>query len=261
MIHRLKWLMACGLILSIAGLRTASAEPPLIAAAASLRAAMPTLISTFQEAGGRSVRTSFGASGTLARQIAQGAPFDVFLSANETFVFDLAEAGHVPDPGHIYALGRLVLISPIDGDVKIDERLEGVRTGLVAGTLTQFAMANPSHAPYGQAAEQVLIRSDLWEMTEPFRVTGENVAQAAQFALAGPGHVGLVAASTAKTPALRGTIRVATLSPALHDPIRHRMVLIDRRNQKARAFYDFLQTDEAKAVFEMFGFSAAPSGS
>jgi molybdate transport system substrate-binding protein len=251
--------IAAAAALALALMRPAMADTPLIAAAASLRGALPEIAAAYETETGVAVRLSFASSGTLARQIAQGAPFDVFLSADERFVLSLAQGGHVADAGRIYALGRLALVARPDGAVALDAAMTGVRTALAAGTLDRLALANPDHAPYGRAARQALQALNLWDATAAHRVTGENVAQAAQFAVSGPRTVGLVAASLLHAPGLKGRIAGVVLSDTLHAPVRHRMVLIDGDDAAAAAVYAYLASDAAATVFRAHGF-AAPGG-
>ena len=220
---------------------------------------MPVLVGAFQSSGGGTVRPSFGASGTLARQITHGAPFDVFLSADESYVRGLVDSGFGVDRGAVYALGRLVLIAPQTGTVSIEAGLPGLAAAIETKAIDRIAIANPNHAPYGVAAKQALAAVGLWDATRNIRVIGENVAQATQFALSGPKHVGLVAASMIETPALKGMIRFQSIAADLHDPIRHRMLLLDSNASVAVAFYDFMSSNEAAQILKAYGFSA-PSG-
>ena len=173
---------------------TLSAQrPPTIAAAANLNFALSDIAKAFERAHGTRVELVFGASGTLTRQIHDGAPFELFLAADEEFPRQLAAAGLTRDAGAVYAIGRLALFAPRGSSLTVDERLDGLARLLKDGAVTRFAIANPDVAPYGKAAEAVLRKRGLWEALRPHLVFGDTVAQAAQFATTGNAIGGLIA--------------------------------------------------------------------
>src|SRR5690606_11547786 len=127
-------------------------DAPLIAAASDLQFALNEVAERFTAETGQPVRLTFGSSGNFARPIEQGAPFELYLSADEEFVFRLADGGHARDRGVLYAVGRIVLFAPHASLLNAGEGLAGVRAALGAGSISRFAIANPEHAPYGRAA-------------------------------------------------------------------------------------------------------------
>ena len=151
----------------------------------------------FARDGGQQVELVFGSSGTLTRQIRDSAPFEMFLSADEAFVEELAEAGLTRDRGTLYAVGRIVLFAPTGSPLNPGEGLDGLARLLASGRVTRFAIANPEHAPYGRAAEAALRKRGLWNDLQPRLVLGENVSQAAQFATTGNAVGGIIAYSLA----------------------------------------------------------------
>ncbi len=178
----------------------------------------------------------------LARQIEQGAPFDVFLSANEAFVEQLANAGRLdPASVRVYALGRLGLWSR-DGKLRNLEELRNSR-------VLHVALANPAHAPYGTAARQLLQRRKLWKALEPKAVYGENVRQALQFAESGNADAVITAWSLLFD---RGGVPL----PAEHDPIRQSGGAVTGRPHQAaaRRFMEYLGSAEARKILETHGF-------
>jgi molybdate transport system substrate-binding protein len=227
---------------------------PLVAAAATLQFALVEIAGRFRAETGQAVRLSFGSSGNLVRQIEQGSPAELFLSADEAFVFRLAERGHARDRGELYAVGRIVLLTPPGSPIRAEAGLDGLRAALETGQIRRFAIANPEHAPYGRAAEQALREAGLWERMRPHLVIGENVAQAAQFALAGGSQGGIVAYSLALAPALRGRGSFELLPEALHEPIRQRMALTRRAGPIAERFYAYLQEPVAREIMRRHGF-------
>jgi molybdate transport system substrate-binding protein len=228
---------------------------PLVAAAANVRYALEELSHDFRVETGIDVRTVFGSSGNLARQIEQGAPFELFVAADEDFVLGLAGRGFTRDDGVVYAVGRLVLFAPRRSPLVPDSELKDLRSRLADGTIRRFAIANPEHAPYGAAAEQALRSAGLWAAIEPTLVLGENIAQAAQFAASGNADGGIIAYSLALAPQFRDQGKFALLPETLHAPLRQRMALTRLATPEAERFYEYLQSRSARATLERFGFA------
>lgn len=233
----------------------ATRRAPLIAAAASLNVALPEIASQFARDHGARVELVFGASGTLTRQIRDGAPFELFLAADEEFPALLVKEGLTRDDGVVYAVGRLAIFSPRGSPLTVDERLDGLAALAAAGGVTRFALANPAVAPYGRAAEAVLRKRGLWDAIGPRLVLGESVAQAAQFALTGNVVGGLVAYSTVLSPGLAGRGVHAVIPQSEHVPLRHRMVLLRRAGPVAAQFYAYLQRSAAGSLLRKHGFT------
>lgn len=232
----------------------AAADAPLVAGAADLQFALAEIAARFRAETGRELRLSLGSSGNITRQIEQGAPVEMFLSADEAFVFRLAEGGHARDRGVLYAVGRIVLFTPPGSPLRATDGMATIAAALEAGQLRRFAIANPEHAPYGRAAEQALRAAGLWERIRPHLVLGENVAQAAQFALAGGSQGGIVAYSLVLAPALQGRGTFQLLPEELHGPLRQRMVLTRRAGPAAEQFFAFMQGPAARAIMRRYGF-------
>ena len=232
----------------------AAQRPPLVAAAADLGPALTAIAAQFRNDTGQAVELVFGSSGTLARQIRDGAPFDVFLSADEAFVEALAQAGVTRDGGTPYAVGRIVLFAPTGSAFDPAGGFDALRRLLDLGRVPRFAIANPEHAPYGRAAEAALRKHGLWPALQPRLVLGENVAQAAQFATAGGAVGGIIAYSQALAPAFADRGRYQLIPADDHPPLRQRMVVLKRAGAVATRFYDYLQQPAARAVLERFGF-------
>ncbi|MCV2352571.1 molybdate ABC transporter substrate-binding protein [Paucibacter sp. B2R-40] len=233
-------------------------EPPNIAAASDLKFALDEAAEAFKLQSGQSLRLSYGSSGNFYTQIVQGAPFQLFLSADEDLVFKLAEQGLSPDRGQLYGTGRLVLFVPTGSPLKPDASLNDLRSALSDGRLRKFAIANPEHAPYGRAAKQALQSVGLWPAMAPKLVLGENVSQAAQFAVSGSTEGGIFAYSLALSPNFARAGSYVLLPAALHQPLRQRMVLTQRAGPVAREFYGFLQTPPARAILQRHGFELPP---
>lgn len=228
---------------------------PTVAAASDLKFALEAVASQFQQQTGQSVRLVFGSSGNFKTQILQGAPFHLFLSADERFVFELADAGKTEDRGRAYAVGRIGILVPPGSPLKADGELQDLAAALKDGRLRKFAIANPQHAPYGTRAQEALQHAGLWSAIQPRLVFGENVSQAAQFAVSGSTQGGIVAQSLALAPEVAKTGRFALIPQAWHQPLRQRMVLVKGAPPAARAFYDHLSTPTAQAILVRYGFA------
>jgi molybdate transport system substrate-binding protein len=229
--------------------------PPRVAAAADLQFALTELASQFASETGLRVDVVFGSSGMLARQIEDGAPFEVFLSADEAFVERLSRAGRARDGGTLYAIGRIVLFAPPGSALVPADGLPGLSRLIERGSVPRFAIANPAHAPYGRAAEQALRAHGLWTPLPPSLVLGENVSQAAQFATTGNAIGGIIAYSLALAPALREEGTHALIPADDHDPLRQRMVLLTDAGPVAERFYGYLQAPAARATLARYGFA------
>jgi molybdate transport system substrate-binding protein len=242
-------------LLACLPLSAVAAGAPAVAAAADLQFALEAVAARFKADSGRSVRLVFGSSGNFYRQISEGAPFQLFLSADERYVEQLAAAGKTRDQGVLYAIGRIVLLAPQGSALQVDGELQGLRAALAAGKVRRFAIANPEHAPYGQRAEEALRHAGLWAGLQGKLVLGENVAQAAQFATSGNAQGGIIAYSLALAPSLAGRGEWALIPQDWHQPLRQRMVLLNNANATSEAFYRYLQEPAARAIMADYGFT------
>ncbi|MEZ5355721.1 MAG: molybdate ABC transporter substrate-binding protein [Bryobacteraceae bacterium] len=224
------------------------ADPLLIAAASDLAPAEASLSRAASQTLGFPVKFALGSSGQLASQIRNGAPYDVYLSANIAFVRGLAASHHL-DPASVrtYATGRLALYSP-------RRRFDSPQQ-LADPTILHIAIANPAHAPYGVAARQFLERAGLWDAITSRIVYGENVRQAFQFAESGNAGAALIAWTLVKDkPAL-------LLPESGHDPIAQGAGVIARSGQiaNARRFVDWLIAPEGQAILRQAGLFPPPA--
>ena len=248
--------LAAGL-LSLSG-QAARAEVR-VGAASDLQFVLPELAERFQSATGVEVSLVFGASGNLSRQIRQGADFDIFLSADESYVARLRTEGRTQGPGRLYAVGRLILARRADAPASGGAGLDGLRRAVERGDIRRFAIANPEHAPYGARAREALQKAGLWAGLKDRLVLGESVAQAGQYVLSGAAEAGLIAHSLAFSPNLGGRLRYWLIPETLHSPLRQEMTLLSGAGPDARRFFDFLQSAEARAAFSENGFATPPA--
>lgn len=258
MLHR-RSLLALPLAAAWSG-RAAAQAPATVAAAANVKPAIEELAALFERApGGQPLRLVFGSSGNFVAQILQGAPFHLFVSADEATVFRVAEAGRTlggpADRGRVYALGRLALLAPKGSPLPVDAELRGLGAALRDGRVQRLAIANPEHAPYGQRAREALQHAGLWEPAQPRLVIAENVSQAVQFALSGSTQGGLVAHSLTLVPAVAAAGTAALVPAGFHAPLTQRLALIQGAPPAARAFHDFLLAPAAHAVWQRHGYT------
>ncbi len=230
-------------------------RPTTIAAASDLKFALESVAQEFSQRTGDRVELVFGSSGTLTRQLLDGAPFELFLSADEAFVEKLADAGLTRDRGMLYAIGRVVIFAPHGSLLRVDERLEGLRALLAKGAVKRFAIANPEHAPYGRAAEAALRATGLWDQLRPVMVLGDSISQAAQFATTGNAVGGILAYSLVLSPPLSEQGTYALIPESFHPPLRQRMVLLKRANPVALRFYEYIQGNDARSTLRKYGFA------
>ena len=253
----LRWALAAWLVFSFS---LAQAGVPTVAAASDLQFALAEAAERFEAETGKSLRVNFGSSGNFRRQIAQGAPFELYLSADEAYVHALHAEGHTEDVGVVYAIGRLAWLQRAGRDdlPSSDDPLAAVREAQAMHARGEgrprIALANPDHAPYGVAARQALEHAGLWLDSASLRILGENVSQAAQFALSDDARGGLVAWSLALAPQLGERSDYVLIPEEWHEPLVQRMALVKGAGDTARAFYHWLQQDEAREILERYGF-------
>ena len=233
--------------------------PPTVAAASDLKFALEEVAARFERETGNKVRLVFGSSGNFLSQILQGAPFRMFMSADEDFVFKLADAGRTVDRGRLYALGRIGIMVPNGSPLKADGEFKDLAAALKDGRLQKFAIANPEHAPYGARAREALQHAGLWDAIRPKLVLGENISQAAQFATSGSTQGGIIALSLARAESVARLGSFALIPADWHEPLRQRMVLLKDAPAPLRAFYDHLGTPTAQEIMVRHGF-AMPAG-
>ncbi|MDJ0955974.1 MAG: molybdate ABC transporter substrate-binding protein [Arenicellales bacterium] len=230
-------------------------ERPVVAAASSLVGVLEQIKQSFEQDSDQQVRISFGSSGNLTRQIIQGAPFEVFLSADESYIATLVDRGLTEGSGDVYATGRLVLFIPNDSPLRIDPTLKDLANAMKDGRLGRLAIANPEHAPYGRAAREVLQHHQIWQSIQSKLLFGENIAQAAQFTVSGDVEAGILSYSIALEPALSTQGRYVLLPQSWHEPLHHYMVLLNNAGEVSRAFYAYLSQPTTRETLQKFGFS------
>jgi molybdate transport system substrate-binding protein len=224
-----------------------------IAAAADLQFAMPELAGQFEKQSGAKVIVSYGSSGNFFSQIQNGAPFDLFFSADISYPRRLEAAG-LCEPGTLfpYAFGRIVIwVPPGSPD---DDFVSGWKA-LLDPSVRKIAVANPAHAPYGRAAVAALKSAGIYDQVESKLVYGENVSQSAQFVQSGSAQAGILALSLVLSPAMRGG-HYWVIPQNLYPPMEQgAMILKSSKNKDpARSFLKFVRSPAGRATLESFGF-------
>lgn len=256
---RLRW-VCLALALAVCPASWAWAAEVTVAVAANFSAAMQRLAQAFENATGHRVRPAVGATGALYAQVKNGAPFQVFLSADDRTPARLeAEGFAVPGTRFVYATGRLVLWSADAArvDAKADVlRESGKPGGTPQGPRMRLALANPKTAPYGAAAVQAMDRLGVAARWQGQLVQGENIAQAHQFVATGNAAMGFVAMSQVMLDGRLQTGSAWVVPAPLHDPLRQEAVLLRRGEPEpaAQALLAFLKTDEARAIIRAYGY-------
>lgn len=230
----------------------AQADSVQVAVAANFTAPMQKLVSQFETDTGHKAELSFGSTGKLYAQISHGAPFQIFLAADDKTPARLEREGKVvPQSRFTYAIGTLVLWSAQAGTV--DAHAQVLKTG----TFKHLAIANPKLAPYGLAAIQTLEKLGVAETLQPRFVQGENIGQTYQFVASGNAELGFIALSQVMVDGRISKGSAWQVPAELHDPIRQDAVLLDsgKDNPAAQALMRYLKSDKARVLITSYGYS------
>lgn len=226
-----------------------------IAAASDLKFALAELSAAFEGSGGGQVQISFGSSGNFRRQIAEGAPFELFFSADEAYADALIAEGRALSPGLLYGIGRIVLFVPKGSTVKTDATLKDLTAAAADGRLTKLAIANPEHAPYGRAAREALQKAGVYPSVQDKLVLGENVGQAARFATSGAAQAGILPLALMLAPEIANQGSHVVIDESQHAPLRQKAVLIKGAGDTARRFLDFVRSPTGAGILTRYGFA------
>jgi molybdate transport system substrate-binding protein len=231
-----------------------SAQEIAVAAAADLRPAMEEIVAKFQQSNpGTAVKVTYGSSGNFFQQIQNGAPFDLFFSANADYPKKLESAGLIVSGSYYeYARGKIVVL--VSANSKLDLN-QGLKI-LLNPAVNKIAIADPSHAPYGQAAVAALKSENIYEKVSSKLVTGENISQAASFVLSGAADVGIASLSLALAPASKQRVRYAEVPAGDYPAIQQACVVLAKSNNQklAAQFQQFFKANQARDALKRYGF-------
>jgi molybdate transport system substrate-binding protein len=247
----LKYLTAGALACLLSWTPAGAVEKITIAAAADLKFAMDEIIVSFRASHpGDEINVIYGSSGNFHTQIEQGAPFDIFFSADVGFAKELREKGLAATEPKLYAVGRIVLWSAVRDASKMSLKdLDDPR-------IRKIAIANPKHAPYGQRAEEMLRAIGLWDKVQGKLVFGENIAQTAQYVETGAAEIGIIALSLAVNQELARRGGYALIPDNLHSPLEQAYVVTKHggENALAKIFVQYMATPDARRIMVNYGF-------
>jgi molybdate transport system substrate-binding protein len=249
----IRFLIAIMLILS-AGVTVASADEIAIAAASDLNFAFKDLVAEYEKQTGNGVKLTLGSSGNFYAQIQNGAPFDLYFSADIGYPRKLEEAGLTLSGSlYRYAIGRIVMWAGNESHLNVAKGLETLRDPAVK----KIAIANPKHAPYGRAAVAAMEHTGVYEAIKDRLILGENISQAAQFIESGACDVGIVALSLALSPTMRAKGTYWEVPESYHPSLEQGAVILKRskHEEAARQFLEFLKSQPGQEVMKRYGFT------
>jgi len=229
-----------------------------IAAASDLSFAFKELASQYEKASGNHVKVSLGSSGNFYAQIQNGAPFDLYFSADSTYTRKLEEAGlTVPGSQYRYAVGRIVLWARNDARLDVTQGIAVLRQPAAR----KIAIANPKHAPYGRAAVAAMEHFTIYDDVKDRLVLGENISQAAQFVESGAANIGILALSLALAPAMKERGTYWEIPSAAYPPLEQGAVILmsSKHQELARLFLEFMKSRQGQVIMKRYGFDVPES--
>ena len=230
----------------------AQAQTATVAVAANMKPAFEEIYQGFKQSHPESIRIVYGSSGNLATQILQGAPFSLFIAADEDYPLRLYKEGITLDQGAVYAIGHLVLLLNSKTKPKVSDVPEQIASLLKRAN--KISIANPELAPYGAAASQYLQTRHLWDAAKGKLVFGENISIATMYVSSGAVDVGFTSLSLAKSLEVAKTTQYVHLDGA-DTLISQRMVLTKGAPKVVLSLYEYLQSPAAKSILIKHGYS------
>jgi molybdate transport system substrate-binding protein len=231
----------------------AFAQGVTIAVAANMKDAFAEIAPLFKATGKPEMRVVYGSSGNFTAQIMNGAPFNVFIAADEHFPLELYKNGKTVNEGVVYAIGKLALITKTSSGISLaDNKVEIARAIAKAN---KIAVAKPELAPYGKATVEYLKAEGLWDIAKEKLVYADNIGVATTYVVSGAADLGFTALSLAKSPEVAKDTHFILADSKLYQPIAQRMVLIKGAPQEAQDLYQFMQSPQAKSILRKYGFT------
>jgi molybdate transport system substrate-binding protein len=225
-----------------------------VVVAANMKDAFTEIQAAFKATGKPDIRVVYGSSGNFTTQIMNGAPFNLFISADEKFPLELYKNGKTVDAGKVYAIGRIVFIAKNSSGMVL-----GKDRAQLANAITKankIAIAKPELAPYGRAAIEFMKAEGLWDLAKDKLVYGDNIGAATMFVATGAADIGFTALSLAQLPEVAKQTNYVLVNDKLYEPIMQRMVLIKGAPQEAIDLYRFMQSAKAREILVKYGYGA-----
>ena len=229
------------------------AQQTTVAVAANMKDAFAEINAAYKAAGNSDIRIVYGSSGNFTAQIMNGAPFNLFISADEHFPIELSKKGKTIDEGVVYAIGKLAIISKNSAKMSLaNDKTELMRA---INKANKIAIAKPELAPYGKAAIEYLKAEGLWDIAKDKLIYGDNIGIATMYVVTGAADLGFTALSLAKSAEVAKETHFILVNSKLYEPIKQRMVLIKDAPQEAITLYQFMQRPAAKSILQKYGYS------
>jgi len=229
------------------------AQPVTIAVAANMKHAFMEINTAFRATGKSELRVVFGSSGNFTAQIMNGAPYGLFIAADEHFPLELYKSGKAVDEGAIYAIGKLAIIAKKSMNLSSAASRADIAAAITKAN--KVAIAKPELAPYGKAAVQYLKSEGLWDLAKDKLIYGDNIGVATMYVASGAADIGFTALSLAISPELMKTTSYSTLNHSFYEPIKQRMILMKNAPVEAVDLYRFMQSAQAKSILHKYGYT------
>lgn len=229
------------------------AQVTTVAVAANMKDAFAEIATAFRAAGKPEMRVVYGSSGNFTTQIMNGAPFNLFIAADEHFPLELYKNGKTVDEGAVYAVGKLAMIAKNSSGVTLLDSKVEIASAIKRAN--KIAIAKPELAPYGKAAVEYLKAEGLWDLAKDKLVYGDSIGVATTYVVTGAADIGFTALSLAKSSEVAKETKFLLLNSKMYEPIKQRMVLIKGAPQEASDLYRFMQGPQAKAILQKYGYN------
>jgi len=230
----------------------AHAQVSTIAVAANMKDAFLAIQNEFKVDNKADFRVVYGSSGNITAQILNGAPFSLFISADESYPLELVKRKMTIDDGKVYAIGKIALLSKKASGITLGSSKADLIKAL--NQANKIAIAKPELAPYGKAAVDYLKAEGLWDLAKDKLVYGDNISIATMYVAAGAADIGFTALSLALSPGITKETQHLVLNPGPYAPIQQRMVLMKNAPRDAVALYQFIQSPKAQSILRSYGY-------
>ncbi len=224
-----------------------------VAVAANMKEAFTEILQLYKPQNRSEMQVVYGSSGNFSAQILNGAPFSLFIAADEHFPLELYKKGKTMNEGAIYAIGKLAMIVKTSSGVNIGSSKSEIAKAIA--TANKVAIAKPELAPYGKAALEYLKTEGLWDLTKDKLVYGDNVGVATNYVVTGAADLGFTALSLARSTQVTKETNYILIKEGLYEPILQRMILIKGAPIQAQELYQFMQSAQAKSILQKYGYN------